>query len=342
MDFSARIRLAVSILLHGEPVHQSIKVPPLNDTELAEIRQFFPRQKFFILGFARSGTTILMRLIGLHPQIHCNYQAHFFTRPPALKALVDNPEIAHWFSRRNNRWNHGRDLSPLVLRAAADIILERDAALFGKQIVGDKSPTTVLHGQSVRDMHDIYPDAKLIYIVRDGRDVLISERIRNFVEDNKFLLPEDRKIIQALQNNPSSFLNGQSSIFTESFIRRVAQNWVNDLLEIDEEGQRLYSSAFLTVRYEDLLTDPFSAIKRIWAFLNVQVEPGLEKIVLNEIGQNQDEEWQAHRNETIASFLPKGQTGNWRERFTQRDRQLFKDIAGEMLIKWGYEKDENW
>jgi hypothetical protein len=54
-------------------------------------------------------------------------------------------------------------------------------------IVGDKSPSSTIHGQSVRDMHAVYPDAKLVYIVRDGRDVLISERFRNFVEESKFL-----------------------------------------------------------------------------------------------------------------------------------------------------------
>ena len=33
-------------------------------------------------------------------------------------------------------------------------------------------------------MHAVYPDAKLVYIVRDGRDVLISERFRNLVEES--------------------------------------------------------------------------------------------------------------------------------------------------------------
>ena len=49
--------------------------------------------------------------------------------------------------------------------------MEREAAKEGKPIVGDKSPSSTIHGQAVRDLHSIYPDAKLIYIVRDGRDV---------------------------------------------------------------------------------------------------------------------------------------------------------------------------
>jgi hypothetical protein len=34
--------------------------------------------------------------------------------------------------------------------------------------------------------------------------------------------------------------------------------------------------------------------------------------------------------------------GNWRNLFTARDKALFKELAGDMLIKWGYEKDSKW
>src|SRR5258706_11058289 len=188
MELFDRVKKSVRILLKGDSKkNRRNSSPAITAKEVAEIKQFFPREKFFIFGHARSGTTLLMRLVRLHPEVHCNYQAHFFTRQPLLKSLVNTPEAEEWLTRKSNRWNQGRDLSPLVLRAAADVIMERDAARAGKMIVGDKSPSSTIHGQAVRDMHDVYPDAKLVYIVRDGRDVLISERFRNFVEESKFL-----------------------------------------------------------------------------------------------------------------------------------------------------------
>ena len=39
---------------------------------------------------------------------------------------------------KSNRWNQDVDLSPLVLRAAADFVMERDAVKEGKHIVGHK------------------------------------------------------------------------------------------------------------------------------------------------------------------------------------------------------------
>ena len=343
MNFIARLRAAARILLKGEsrkPTRDEI--PPITAGEVAEIRQFFPREKFFILGHARSGTTLLMRLARLHPEVHCNYQAHFFTRQPLLKTLVSAPEAQEWLARKSNRWNQGRDLSPLVLRAAADIILERDAARVGKRIVGDKSPSSTIHGQAVRDMYAVYPDAKLIYIVRDGRDVLISERFRNLVEESKFLRSEDRQIVAELRRTPDRFMDGTRSIFTEAVVRRVAAGWRKNLEETEAEGHRLFGGNYFSLRYEDLLRQPFDEMCKLWSFLGVRVDDTLQKSILEEMASNPDEEWQSRRNGDLASFLPKGQAGNWQRLFTARDKAIFKEVAGGMLVKWGYEDSANW
>ena len=339
----SRFRSAARILLKGDSKRKKRNpIPAITSEEVTEIRQFFPREKFFIFGHARSGTTLLMRLARLHPEVHCNYQAHFFTRQPLLKSLVNTPEAEEWLGRKSNRWNQGRDISPLVLRAAADFILERDAAKQGKRIVGDKSPSSTIHGQAVRDMHAVYPDAKLIYIVRDGRDVLVSERFRNLVEESRFLKTEDKQIVEELRRDPTLFTNGARSVFTESVIRRLAQGWVTNVQETDTEGRRLFTESYHSLRYEDLLARPFDEMRKLWSFLGVEADPALEQSILAEMSSNPDEEWQAKRNEDIASFLPKGQAGNWQRLFTPRDKSIFKEVAGDMLVKWGYEKELNW
>lgn len=343
MELLDRLKKSARILLKGEQKKKTRNsIPAITPEELVEIRQFFPREKFFVMGHARSGTTLLMRLLRLHGEVHCNYQAHFFTRKPMLKSLVDSPEAEEWLTRKSNRWNHGRDLSPLVLRTAADFIMERDAVREGKFIVGDKSPSSTIHGQVVRDTHLLYPDAKLIYIVRDGRDVLVSERFRNFVEESKFLTSEDKRIISDLKTDPTPFSDGRRSIFTETSIRNIAKRWSDDLNEIDSESKRLYGENYISLRYEDMLSQPFAELSRLWKFLGVkEISKTLEKQLLAEMSSNPDEEWQAQRNEGIASFLPKGQAGNWRRLFTEKDKSLFKEIAGDVLVKWGYEKDNH-
>lgn len=336
MEIVTRAKKAARILFKGDSRKKTYS--PITPEEVAEIKNFFPREKFFIFGHARSGTTLLARLARLHPDVHCNWQAHFFTRKPFLKSLVDTPEAEEWLTRKSNRWNRGGDLSPIVLRAAADFIMERDAAKEGAHIIGDKSPSSLIHGQAVRDLHAIYPDAKLIYIVRDGRDVIVSERFRNFVEESKFLTAQDKRIITDLRLDSAPFSDGRRSIFTETFIRRTAGGWVDNLTRTESEGQRLFGEHYFALRYEDLLAHPFDEMKKFWEFLGVKASRSLGRAIDEELSSNPDQEWQKRRNEDIASFLPKGKSGNWEWLFTERDKALFKEIAGEMLVKWKYEK----
>jgi hypothetical protein len=162
------------------------------------------------------------------------------------------------------------------------------------------------------------------------------------VEESKFLKAEDKSTIEALRKDPAQFTNGMRSIFTENVIRRVANGWVKNVQETEAEGRRLFGENYFSLRYEDLLAQPFDEMQKLWNFLGVPADRSQEKAIVEEMSSNPDEEWQAKRNEEIASFLPKGQAGNWQRLFTARDKSLFKEAAGEMLIQWNYEKDLNW
>ncbi len=341
--FTRRFSLACKVFLTGElPSSQPREIPPITPEEVEEVKQFFSLDKFFIYGHARSGTTLLARLIRLHPQVHCNYQAHFFTRQPLLESLAANPETGEWLARRSNRWNRGKDLSPVVLRAAADYIMEREARREGKGnkgcVVGDKSPNSLLDGESVRLTHKIYPDAYLIYIIRDGRDTALSHRFQNFIEHPESLSPEDKKILGEFTQDPQPFLSGQRSVFTEKAIRQAAQGWVRNMSETDQMARQYYNEQYFHLRYEDLLEDTLKEMTRLWAFLGVDTSvSGLKKAVEDETHQNPDAEWQQQKASEIASPLQKGKRGSYKEIFTGRDRQVFSEIAGELLKTWGYE-----
>ncbi|MEJ2708565.1 MAG: sulfotransferase [Anaerolineales bacterium] len=339
MEILRRAKRAARILLKGGGPRQGQRgpIPPISAQEVQEARQFFPLEKFFIFGHARSGTTLLARLVRLHPQVHCNYQAHFFTRPPLLKSLVDHPDIESWLGRRSNRWNQGRDLSPLVLRVAADFILEREARQEGKSIVGDKSPNSLLDGEAVRLMHAVYPDARLIYIVRDGRDTAISHRFQGFIDAVHHLSKEDLRLREQFSQNPEPFMQGQRSVFTEQGIRQAAEGWVRNVTETDRLGKELYGSRYLSLRYEDLIQHPWEEMQGVWDFLQAEGSaPDLEQCVRAEMGENPDADWQQEKASQIAEPLQKGKHGSWREMFTARDRQVFHQIAGETLTAWGY------
>jgi hypothetical protein len=338
-----RLKLAGRALLKGQPPpRQRRQVPAITPEEVAEVRTFFPMEKFFIFGHARSGTTLLTRLVRVHPKVHCNYQAHFFTRQPLLEALVADEEVGSWLGRRSNRWNQGRDLSPLVLRAAADFIMERDARKAGKGgpgcIVGDKSPNSLLDGDAVRQMVKVYPEARLVFIVRDGRDAAVSHRFQAFIDRPQHLSAEDLRIREAFIRDPVPFTSGQRSIFSEKGIAQAAQGWVHNVVETDRAACELLGERYHHLRYEDLLASPWGEMRRLWVFLGADVTiPNLKETLEAELKQNPDADWQQEKASDIAAVLSKGQRGTWRELFTPRDRRIFDEIAGETLKAWGYE-----
>lgn len=339
-----RVALVARALRKGN-LHTFVREDILNITleDLDEVKLFFPMDKFFIFGHARSGTTLLARLMRVHPEIYCNYQGHFFTRPPLLKALVADPQVEAWLKRPSNRWNRGRDLSPVVLRAVCDFILERDACKAGARVVGDKSPNSILNGEAVRNLHEIYPDAKLIFIVRDGRDAALSHRFQNFIDAPQHLSKEDLQIRSAFASDPQPFYEGNISIFTRTWLRRSAEGWVRNVTETDAAGKELFGDRYLSLRFEDMLASPYKTMCRLWKFLGVDTSlTGLESTLQEELQTNPDEEWQRYKEGDLVASLRKGRPGSWKDLFTPRDREIYKQIAGETLIAWGYEKDLNW
>ena len=37
-----------------------------------------------------------------------------------------------------------------------------------------------------------------------------------------------------------------------------------------------------------------------------------------------------------------GKTGGWCEHFSEKNKELFKEVSGDLLIQLGYEKNNNW
>lgn len=339
---SNRLTRAMRLLLRGESTTSEFReVPAINPEDLAEIKQFFPMTKFFIFGHARSGTTLLARLIRVHPDVHCNWQAHFFTRPPLLSGILADKKFEAWLARPSNHWNRGRDLSPVALRTMSDYILERDAIREGKSIVGDKSPNVILGGQAVREMYQIYPDGSLIYIVRDGRDTLVSHRFQNFIDGPQFLTRADLKLRDAFARNPDSFLSGKQSVFTPQALENMTRSWTDNVVQTDQLGHQLYGERYFSLRYEDLLARPYEMLSKVWTFLGVNPET-LESRVTEEMAQNPDAAWQSEKAPELVAALEKGRSGSWKQLFTESDKRKFKKIAGSVLLTWGYEQSLDW
>jgi hypothetical protein len=94
----------------------------------------------------------------------------------------------------------------------------------------------------------------------------------------------------------------------------------------------------LTVRFEDLIgsagggdsAKQIAQIRIISDFLNININERDIYHIKDNIFSSQ-----------TATFR-KGQVGSWREEFSDEHKIVFKDVAGQLLVDLGYEKDFNW
>jgi len=308
---------------------------PLSPEDVRKFQGIFQRPKFFIFGHARSGTTLLARLVRLHPDVHCNWQGRFVTHYGDLLDLMTSEPISQWLWHHSNHWREGISSEVALARAVIETIMEMEANRLGKSIVGDKTPN-LRNAESVRRLHAVFPDAKLILIVRDGRDVMVSLRLAQFITRPHELDWQGRKIRRAMFRDTSAFLARGETIFTDAWLRKMAMRWRDNVDGSHREGLRRFGQKFFGLRYEDLLSNPVSWLARIWEFLGAEPEMVTPEEIRAEIDENRTYEYQPGVADAIVESLPGRGPGSWRHFFTHRDLEIFLDIAGPALNDFGY------
>lgn len=232
----------------------------------------------FIVGCGHSGTSLLLAILGTHSRIY----AIPFESSIAIK---DNQQRFYKALAR----------------------FDKMAIVAGKPRWVEKTPKHIRH---IRRILEWCPDAKILIILRDGRDVAFS-----------------------IQARTGDLENG---------IKR----WVED----NRAGKEFWGHPNVyVVKYEDLIGDFESTIKDILSFLGEEYEEKLryyykikrkwysDKIVKPPTpkGENQGQ----YRNWQINQPLFDGK-GRWKK-MPEQELSLINDVAGEMLTEFGYTRNDN-
>lgn len=91
----------------------------------------------------------------------------------------------------------------------------------------------------------------------------------------------------------------------------------------------------LKIHFEDLVNDRLPALDRILDHFLVRVPLELpRKTILDSLEASID----PARSPTFRA----GKTGEWKKYFTPEHKKIFKEAAGDLLIRLGYEKDDGW
>jgi hypothetical protein len=258
-------------------------------------------------GCGRSGTTLLRMMLDSHRRICCGPESSLFRR-----RAVD----ANWLA---DRFGFDRDEVGAILDAASSrpAFIEAFASLCmrkaGKARWAEKTPRNI---GRIAEIFRCFPAARFVHVLRDGRDVACSLRThpRHKVVDGR-LVPTG----------------------TWKPIAGCARRWVRDI-----EGSRRWwgDPRFHTVRYEDLALDPRPVLERLMAFLGEDWDEGM--LAHASADSPFRDATRFAQNPEALGAVNVASVGRWQRDLDDRDRRIFKRVAGPLLVELGYAQDDAW
>jgi hypothetical protein len=284
-----------------------------------------------LVGAPRSGTTWLQTLLGSRTEVATPQETDLFSRyvGPLVEAWDwqrrGSPD--DWFVRRYKGLPgiiDGREFDELV-DTVIQRVLEAVVKLApGSSTVVEKSPSHSLCADLVARFA---PEARVIHLVRDGRDVAMSM---------------------------NAAAGGWGRGWAPPDVEAAARSWVRHVQGARE--YRLIGFRYREVRYESLLGADVDTLRELFDFLEVEVgdeECALiyESCALDRMRARTTQDpilvggefapYAAGRSEPDG-FFGAGSVGAWRTAWSVGDRLQFRAIAGSELQRLGYEPDGRW
>lgn len=278
---------------------------------------------FFILGNPRSGTSLLRLILNAHPNIVVPPESGFLqwwypkyrdwsskdleTRvsefvqdllsSKKIEAYCLNKKDLEQYIFLNKPCNYG-DLIALVYRYYSS---EKELLIWG-----DKNNYYIDH---IPLLKKIYPEAKFIHLVRDGRDVACS-----YLELNRDI-DLDSKYRPKLPNE----------------ISNIADDWKKNNLLIEQE---LVETDQIRVRFEDVVLNFDSEMNRILSFLNV---PWSDEIVNFNLKNDEPLSTLKWKKKTTMP-IQKNVIKRFENDLNNNEIEIFTKNAESLLKKYGYQR----
>lgn len=268
----------------------------------------------------RSGTTWIHDILGAHPQAVCVFESFLF----GDAGLGGCASSLHWRPPAG-----GGAIGELVSR---EEVIQDLRALAGKWLAGALEPhhrflieKTPGHLYMIDFISEIFPEAKFIHVLRDGRDVAVSSQAaaRGWASWwGSALVQTDLSSLSVRLQLPFGTLHSRA---------RAWQRIVDDVRTYEARlGTRL-----LSIKYEDVHADADTSIRTLFDFCGMPYDAALVRHAHEANDFRQFTAGETH-------FRRGGRIGDWRQNFSLLDRVIFDRAAGRGLVEAGYERDRMW
>lgn len=307
---------------------------------------------FFFGAARRSGTTWLAGMLNAHPQIVCRNEGWLFNELDAsFPDWIDESRIREWGARREAKgtWLRQQTIDEVIrsMRRAMWMALVRGAVEREKwkdwprlRFVGDK--TTTYFCTNVDAIHGIFPDARFLHMLRDGRDIAVSDTFLLFRELDERDVPADVRRQAGESRQFHVFGKGSPvPLIQPAVMRHVVDDWSRCVAGA-RRARELFGAAFHEVRYERIVGDPGVELATILRWLGVDVDNRwVQEVVATQTFESFAGGRMPGQEDRTAEWR-KGISGDWRNYFSNDDKALFKSLAGGLLVELGYEQNLDW
>jgi len=284
-----------------------------------EIGSLAATQLFFIGGTMKSGTTWLQLLLDAHPQIACKGEGHIANHlAPLLSHCLDQhnrktaEKNAAIFSEIDGFPRYRRDDLAYLIGAAILLPFAKAGSHKDLHAVGEKTPDNVRHFDL---LHAIFPTARFLHVVRDGRDCAVSAWFHN------------------LRANPEWMRATYASL--PDFAAVFARAWAADLALAATFGAAC-PALCQTVRYEALLNDTAGTLQTVLEFLGMAADADTVAQCCDAASFERLSAGRARGEEDRCSFFRLGVQGDWRAHFDAAANRAFIHAASPWLEVLGY------
>lgn len=288
----------------------------------------------FLIAAPRSGTTWLQTALNAHPDIYCS-ENRLFGNFVEIWPNNDGTESTRLTLDAVSKVYSGH-IGPLLdqndrLREKVLFegflvsLLSIERRLSGKSIIIDKiTPYAGTTDIVLQGIDTYFPDAKIVRLVRDGRDVLVS----GFFHWIK-RTAEGRRLLASCES--------EKRLFHDDFIDAWAGMWS----EINA-GLSGFGRVVKTVRYEQLTADFESTYHELVRSLSIRSEYELTRHAKKSSSFVKMSGGRNRGDEALVSHVRKGTVGDWQRWFTRQDAERFWATAGNAMTELGYASGEEW
>ena len=292
------------------------KLPSLKDSE----EEILEKNTVWIFSPPRSGTTWLGSQLLIHPENIIWFEPWIGLHLGMLFGTEGSIGIEQAFERVYDMQSSGGPyfFSPHHKKnwmpALRKFILTREfseAQTIEKNVI-IKEP---VGSHSADIIMETMPNAKLIFLIRDGRDVLESRMDMHGKGTWGNLRP---------LKTPEQRINA---------IKRYSFMWNKINERIDRAYQNHNSNLRLKVKYEELKQNTLAELRKIYDFIRVEIsdEELVKKIETHDFKKIPE----SQRGK--GKFYRAASTGSWKDNFSQEEQDLMNSIMGDRLKKMGYE-----